>query len=67
MVLVILGHSDNRTICITLYNSTPNGSMILRLDTLNLIEEKVGNRFELVGTRKDFLNKTPLAQILRPN
>lgn len=36
-------------------NSTPNGSMILRLDTLNLIEEKVGNRLELVGTRKDFL------------
>lgn len=48
-------------------NSTPNGSMILRLDILNLIEEKVGNRLELVGTRKDFLNKTPVAQILRPN
>lgn len=42
-------------------------SMILRLDILNLIEEKVGNRLELVGTRKDFLNKTPVAQILRPN
>ena len=48
-------------------NSTLNGSVISRLDTLNLIEEKVGNRLELVGTRKDFLNKTPLAQILRPN
>lgn len=48
-------------------NSTPNGSMILRLDILNLIEEKVGNRLELVGTRKDFLNKTPIAQITIPN
>ena len=32
---------------------------------LNLIEEKVGNSCELIGTRKDFLNRTPLAQALR--
>ena len=28
---------------------------------MNLIEEKVGNSFELVGTGKDFLNRTLLA------
>jgi hypothetical protein len=33
----------------------------LKLDTLNLIEEKVGNS----GTRETFLNKTPIDQALR--
>ena len=32
---------------------------------LNLIEEKVGNNLELIGTRKDSLNRTPLIQALR--
>lgn len=30
------------------------------------LEEKVGNRLELVGTGKDFLNRTPISQTLRP-
>jgi hypothetical protein len=30
-----------------------------------LIEEKVGNILELIGTGKNFLNRTPLAQALR--
>lgn len=30
----------------------------LRLDTPNIIKEKMGNSFALKGTRKDFLNST---------
>ena len=33
--------------------------------TLNLIEEKVGNTLECIGTGNHFLNITPAAQILR--
>ena len=36
-----------------------------KTDTLNLIEEKVGNSLEFIGIGKDFLNRTPLAQTLR--
>ena len=32
---------------------------------LNLIEEKVGNKLEHIGTRKIFLNRTPMVQALR--
>jgi hypothetical protein len=35
------------------------------LDTLNLIEEKVGEHLELIGTRGNFLNRTPMAHALR--
>ena len=34
----------------------------IKLDMLILIEEEVGNNFELVGTGKDFLNGTLLAR-----
>jgi hypothetical protein len=37
----------------------------IKLDTLNLIEEKVGNSFECIGTRDNFLNRTSMAQALR--
>ena len=37
----------------------------IRLETLNLIKEKIGNRLEHIGTRKDFLNRTCLAQVQR--
>ena len=30
-----------------------------------LLEEKVGNNLELIATRKDFLNRTPLSQLIR--
>jgi hypothetical protein len=30
-------------------------------DTPNLIEEKVGMNFELIGTGGNFLNRTPMA------
>jgi hypothetical protein len=34
-------------------------------DTLKLIEEKVGKSLELMGTRGNFLNRTPMAHPLR--
>jgi hypothetical protein len=37
----------------------------IKPDTLNLIEEKLGNSFELIGTGGNFLNRTPMAQTLR--
>ena len=36
-----------------------------RKEKKNLIEEKMRNSLELIGTGKDFLNRTPLAQALR--
>ena len=35
-------------------------------DTLNLIEQKMGNGLELLSTGDNFLNRTPVAQVLRP-
>lgn len=37
----------------------------IKLDILNVIEEKVGNSPELFGTEKDFLNRTLLTWSLR--
>jgi hypothetical protein len=37
----------------------------IKPDTLNRIEKKVGESPELVGTRGNFLNRTPTAQALR--
>jgi hypothetical protein len=34
-------------------------------DTLNLVEEKMGKSLELIGTGRNFLNKTPMIQALR--
>jgi hypothetical protein len=34
----------------------------VKLDTLNLIEEKVGSGLECTGTGKHILNRTPLTQ-----
>jgi hypothetical protein len=34
---------------------------------LNLIEENVRNRLELIGTKRAFLNRIPIAQVLRQN
>jgi hypothetical protein len=38
----------------------------LKLDTLNLIDEKVGNILEHIGTVDNFLNRTLTAQAVRP-
>ena len=47
-------------------NSSLNGpkNFIIRPDTLNLIEAKVGASLELIGGGKDFLNRKQLPQEL---
>jgi hypothetical protein len=37
----------------------------IKPDTLNLIEEKVEKSVELIGRERNFLNRTPVAHILR--
>ena len=37
----------------------------IKLDTMNLIEEKLGKRLEHLGAGKSFLNRTPIAYALR--
>jgi hypothetical protein len=37
----------------------------IRSDTLNLIEEKVGNSLEHIGIGCNFLNRAPIDQALR--
>ena len=50
--------------CTTL-DSTWTQDLNLRPDTLNLIEEKVRNSLELVGTGKAFLNRTKIAEAVK--
>jgi hypothetical protein len=38
----------------------------IKPDTLNLIEEKMGNILEHIGTRHNFLSRTLMSQALRP-
>jgi hypothetical protein len=42
-----------------------NQDLNIKPNTLNLIEEKVGKSLELIGTRGNFLNRTPMAHALR--
>ena len=35
-------------------------------DTLNYIEERVGNTLEYIGTGDNFLNRTTMTQVLKP-
>ena len=37
----------------------------INLDILNLIEEKVGNSLEHIGSGNNFLDRIPIAQALR--
>ena len=37
----------------------------IKPDTLNLLEENVGNSLECIGTGEIFLNRTPIAQAVR--
>jgi hypothetical protein len=37
----------------------------LKLDKVNLIEKKVGNTLECIGTGDKFLNRKPMNQALR--
>jgi hypothetical protein len=49
----------------TAQSSNPNGSRtsILKPDTLNLVEEKLENYLENIGTRENFLNIIPWLRI----
>lgn len=40
-------------------------SLNIKMNILKLIDEKMGNRLEHVGTGENFLDKTPMAQPLR--
>jgi hypothetical protein len=54
--------------CISPYtniNSKCINDLIIRSQTLKLMQERVGNTLELVGIGKNFLNGTPAAQQLR--
>ena len=48
-------------------SSSPSGPRTFHIkpDTLNLIEEKVGNSIEHIGTGEILLNRTPMAQAPR--
>ena len=37
----------------------------IKPDILNLMDERVGKSFKHIGTRENFLNRTPVAQALR--
>ena len=37
----------------------------IKADTVNLMKEKVGKSPELIGTGRNFLNRTPIAQALK--
>jgi hypothetical protein len=37
----------------------------IKPNTLNVTEEKLGKSLELIGKRRNFLNRTPMAQALR--
>jgi hypothetical protein len=37
----------------------------IKPDTMNLIEKKLGDSIEHIGTGKIFMNRTPMAQALR--
>jgi hypothetical protein len=37
----------------------------IKPDTLNLREEKLGKNLEFIGTREDFLNRTPMSHAIR--
>ena len=67
--MAILPNKSNLQIQSDPYQNRNNSSQILKgrfnfqlhikPGTLNLTEEKVGNRLELTGTAGDFLNRTP--------
>jgi len=49
----------------TKLNSKWNKNLHIKPDTLKLIEEKVGKSLEYMGTGENFLNRTPMAYVLR--
>jgi hypothetical protein len=49
----------------TSINSKWIKGLIIRPETLKLVQERAGNTLETKGLSKDFLNRTPAAQQLR--
>ena len=49
----------------TIFKSRWIKNLIIKPETLNLIEEKVGKSLELISTGQNFLNRTPMADALR--
>ena len=47
------------------HNLTIKPDLHIKPETLNLIEEKVGNSLECIGTGYNFLNRTLIPQVLR--
>lgn len=63
MVLVKLDSGRQKTETIEFmpgpeHNSKWTTDLNIRPDTLTLLEDKVGTRIQLIGTGKDFLNRT---------
>ena len=56
---MLLGHD----VCAGIETLTKTDPSI-RPNTLNLIEETLGNSLELIGPGKDFLNRRPIVQAL---
>ena len=57
-------------VCICIYHPAQNWNgwlkdLNIKQDTLNLMEKKVGNSLECIGTGDNFLNRTPVTQALR--
>ena len=57
--------TDSQQSPFTKLNSKGIKDSHIRPGTLNLTEENVGDSLELIGTGKDILNRTLLAQALR--
>jgi hypothetical protein len=49
----------------TSINSKWIKDLFIRPETLKLVQERAGNTLEVIGTGKDFLNRTPATQHLR--
>jgi hypothetical protein len=64
-VVISLQKTETRSMFITLYNTKWIKDLTIRPETLKLLQEGAGNTLELIGTGKDFLNRTPSAQQLR--
>jgi hypothetical protein len=56
--------NEHRSIILHTTQSKHIKNINIRLDTWNLIEEKIENKLELIG--KNFMNRTPKAQAIRP-
>jgi hypothetical protein len=66
-VAIYLQKTETRTMPVTLYsiNSKWSKDLNIRLETLQLVQERAGNTLKTIGISKDLLSRTPAAQQLR--